>query len=205
MTIYNAYGHVNYGWSENQLTEHHHIAADLTLMSTHRAAPQFYTQFRSNGQYLYFDGAVNGDENTGMKFYGNEWSNCNTNDIIAFTGDLTKYYGYIDINGCTKVTVSGTDTICTNTLILALGNVEFPGAVMLTDGPYAFLRTLETDDYAKIDTLVLPDGANLYPEVDLLNGRCGCIEVTNSFQRSGKQTVVAKFSCRHSIHPIMRA
>ena len=193
--ICHASGHVNYGWSKDKLTYNHHVVADIALDSSFKTAPQISTEFRSNGQHLFFDGKISGDASTGMKFFGNEWSNDNTNDVVAFTGDMSKYYGYIDIAGSTKVKVPDVqpEQICTNTLILALGNVECPGTVKLTDGQYAFLRTVDTDDTAKIATLVMPDGATIFPQIDIVNKKCGVIEVTEKFTRSGKQCIRAKF------------
>ena len=205
LKIYKAHGsNVNFGNSNNQNTYTHHIGGPITLDSAYHSAPQFTSAFRSNGQHLHFDGALIGDDKTGMQFYGNEWSNNNTNDIVAFSGNLTKYYGYIDIKGSSKVKVPDVqpEQICTNTLILALGSVECPGTVKLTDGQYAFLRTIDTDDTAKIAKLVMPDGATIFPQVDIVNKKCGVIEVTGEFTRSGKQCIRAKFlnpfnSCDH--------
>ena len=68
ITIRNASGHVNYGASKDKNTYTHHVNADITIDPVFKTAPQISTEFRSNGQHLYFDGALIGNEKTGMKF-----------------------------------------------------------------------------------------------------------------------------------------
>ena len=194
--IYNssAGSNVNSGNSNNQLTEVHHIDGPVMFDSSYKTAPQLVSAFRSNGQHLYFDGVITGDDKTGMKFSAGEWSNVNTNDLIAFTGDMSGYNGYIELSG------SGIGT--PNVLVLALGNLTYSGTVKLTDGYQAFLRTVDTDDVAKIAKLVMPNGSTIYPQIDVVNKKCGTIEITGLFDRSGKQCIRAKFlnyfsSCDH--------
>ena len=194
--IYNssAGSNVNSGSSQNQLTEVHHIDGPVMFDSSYKTAPQLVSAFRSNGQHLYFDGVITGDDKTGMKFSAGEWSNVNTNDLIAFTGDMSGYNGYIELNG------SGIDT--PNVLVLAFGNLTYSGTVKLTDGYQAFLRTVDTDDVAKIANLVMPNGSTIYPQIDVVNKKGGTIEITGLFDRSGKQCIRAKFlkyfsSCDH--------
>lgn len=186
LKIYKAHGsNVNFGNSNNQNTYTHHIGGPITLDSAYHSAPQWISSFRSNGQHLYIDGPLSGDENTGIRFYSDEWSNVNTNNIIAFTGNLSEFRGFIQLSG---------STVSSNfTMILSLGNVDFPGTVKLTDGPRAFLRTAEPENVATIGNLEMPDGAALYPVFDIVGGKCGTINVTNSFVRNGRNQVHVKF------------
>lgn len=168
------------------------IDGEIRLHSDLCATTQLLAGFRSCDQTLEFSGAIVGDETTGMIFYSNSADNKNTNDFVVFTGDLSSYKGVIDSQW------SGAGQVCS----FAFGSVTFPGTMKMTQGKNVAIRTATVDDVANIANLTMPDGAILYPQLDLQLGKCGRINVTKALTASGTHPVCVDFiseftSCSH--------
>ncbi len=188
ITIVNGSGcNANFGVSGSQEkpdynTYTYHLHGDISVVSTHKTAPQFTSVFRSNGQYLYFMGALSGDAYTGMKFSADEWSNVNTNNFAFFMGDLTGYHGYLEVANNGKA--QG----------LALGPSPCPGKVKLSGGANAFLRTATPTNDATIAKLEMSANSSLYPVIDMVKLTNGTVRVTSQLSLTAPVHVCARFT-----------